>query len=161
MSSSVVFIYWGSRLSHLRSNYPDSFSVTGTGSCSLFTLRHIVHCALCIHWYLYCQQLRITYLYINSFPTSFPQTDLCVVNLMICFAVVLDLKMFSLFVNYTLLKCWYCYPFIFLVFIRFRFASTAVATNLPVGHMEYKALSSSKKSDLFEILHLNTLYQHI
>lgn len=77
VSSSVFFVYWGSRLSHLRSNYPDSFSVTGTGSCSLFTLLHIVPCTLCIQSYLYCQQLRSTYLHINSFSTNFPDCFMC------------------------------------------------------------------------------------
>lgn len=49
MPLSVFFFYGGSRLSHLRSNYSDSFCVTGTGSCSLFTLLHILPCTRCIH----------------------------------------------------------------------------------------------------------------
>lgn len=77
MPSSVFFVCWASSLSHLRSNYPDSFSVTATGSCSLFTLLHIVPCTLCIQPYLYCQQLQSTDLYINSFPTSFPDCFMC------------------------------------------------------------------------------------
>lgn len=79
---------------------------------------------------------------------------------MICFAVEFDFKfslLFSLFVNDVLLKCWYC----LFIFIKIRFASTAVAANPPVGHMKYQALSSTKKSDSIDIPNFNTLHKHL
>lgn len=55
--SLSVFFNWR-QPHHLRSNYPDSLWVTGTGSCCLFTLLQILLCSFYTRCYLYCQQVR-------------------------------------------------------------------------------------------------------
>lgn len=66
---------WGAAAwaTHLRSNYPDSFCMTGTGSCSLFTLLHIPP-PVSAFTDIYTVSRYATHIYTYIFRTSFPHT---------------------------------------------------------------------------------------